>query len=524
MGIKSSGLTVTDQFAGCGGSSQGARGAAKKIKGLTVRMALNHWKLAIETHNTNFPDTDHDCTDISACNPKRYPSTNILITSPECTNQSGSNGKKKPTAQTDMFSNGIADPAAERSRATMWDVPRFTEYHKYELIIVENVIEARKWIMWDAWLLAMHSLGYNHKCCFINSMHFHPTPQSRDRMYVVFWKKGNKAPDLEYMPKAYCHKCGHDIESVQAWKNPAKKFGKYKTQYVYNCPAHNIEVTPYYYAAFNAIDWSDFGKRIGDRKKPLSPNTIRRIKFGLDKYENESLIINDQHSTGTGFRVKSTYDHIQTIPTASHFKLLMPFVTKGEYTKQKEGYVRSVGEALQTQTTRQTMALIMPQIVELNRTGKARSANQPISTITAGGIRQGLLMPFMVENKGQSNARKATEPISTITTKPHHGIVTTEAWNSFISYYNGKSQATHFTDPMGTVTTKDRLQLVNYNKPKIEDCYYRMIKPHEIKLAMAFERDYIVLGSGKDQVKQCGNAVTPPVMEWLITQGAKTLL
>jgi DNA (cytosine-5)-methyltransferase 1 len=32
---------------------------------------------------------------------------------------------------------------------------------------------------------------------------------------------------------------------------------------------------------------------------------------------------------------------------------------------------------------------------------------------------------------------------------------------------------------------------------------------------MAFERDYQILGSGKDQVKQCGNAVTPPVMEWL---------
>jgi hypothetical protein len=33
----------------------------------------------------------------------------------------------------------------------------------------------------------------------------------------------------------------------------------------------------------------------------------------------------------------------------------------------------------------------------------------------------------------------------------------------------------------------------------------------KIKLAMAFNKDYIVLGSGKEQVKQLGNAVTPPV-------------
>jgi hypothetical protein len=32
----------------------------------------------------------------------------------------------------------------ERPRATMWDVPRFAEYHDYELV-VENVVEAAKW-------------------------------------------------------------------------------------------------------------------------------------------------------------------------------------------------------------------------------------------------------------------------------------------------------------------------------------------------------------------------------------------
>lgn len=72
--------TVTDQFCGAGGSSLGASHA-----GAEIRLALNHWKLAVETHNTNFPDTDHDCTDVSACDPRRYPATTILITSPDAT-------------------------------------------------------------------------------------------------------------------------------------------------------------------------------------------------------------------------------------------------------------------------------------------------------------------------------------------------------------------------------------------------------------------------------------------------------
>ena len=123
---KNSYLTLTDQFCGAGGSSQGATAA-----GVEVKLALNHWNLAIETHNANFPNTLHDCTDISASDPRRYPSTDILITSPECTNHTVANGKKRLKQQMDLFATGKIDAAAERSRATMWDVPRFAEYHKY---------------------------------------------------------------------------------------------------------------------------------------------------------------------------------------------------------------------------------------------------------------------------------------------------------------------------------------------------------------------------------------------------------
>ena len=47
-------------------------------------------------------------------------------------------------------------------------------------------------------------------------------PQSRDRVYFVFWKKGNREPDLAFTPRSWCPSCGVDVEGVQTYKKPAK--------------------------------------------------------------------------------------------------------------------------------------------------------------------------------------------------------------------------------------------------------------------------------------------------------------
>lgn len=556
---KNSYITVTDQFCGAGGSSQGARKALDKVGGI-VKLALNHWKLAIETHNSNFPETMHDCTDLSACDPRRYPSTDILITSPECTNHSLAKGQKAVKTQMDMFDKGILDPSAERSRATMWDVPRFAEYHKYNIIIVENVVDARKWVQFPAWLMAMDLLGYNHKAIYHNSMHHHPTPQSRDRMYVIFWRKGNPAPDLEFRPKAYCPDCGKDVEAFQSWKNQ-NRHGKYKQQYVYACPVHILQVEPYYFAAYNCIDWSDLGTKIGDRKKPLSENTIKRIEYGLKKYGKQPLqvisyspgytkpmgeptgtltssdhhglltpplIINDQHSTGAKYRNKSVLEGLRTVTTEPHLNLFTPFIFKAEHSANLKG-AKQVSGPIPTQTTRQSMAMVVPFIINNQQTTgidfRVKSAKDRLPTI-ATSHQLNLVVPpapIVVTARGKSKAHSSTNPLTTQSQMINHGIVTDEAFNSFISYYYGNHQASGINEAIGSCTTKDRHQLISYSEPLIDDCFYRMLKPHEIKAAMAFESDYIILGSGKDQVKQCGNAVTPPVMEWIVERCVQSL-
>jgi len=538
--MKNSYLTVTDQFCGAGGSSQGIRNHSKAIGGgIEVKLALNHWKLAIETHNTNFPETLHDCTDISACDPRRYPKTNILITSPECTNHSLAKGKKRKQ-RADLFTS--LAPEEERSRATMWDVPRFAEYHDYEIIIVENVVDARYWVMWDAWLLAMHRLGYAHKCVYLNSMFCHPTPQSRDRMYIVFWKKGNKTPNLEYSPLAYCKKCEKNIESIQVWRNSAKQWGKYKQQYDYRCTCGMI-VEPYYYAAFNCIDWSVPGTQIGARKKPLSPNTIKRIEYGINKYWNQPQIITTRYTSGLDCRVKGAADSpLPTQPGDQSHAILNPLIINAlnsQTRKNLNNVVKnSLEQTLSTQTTIPGLHLLTPMIsttgyppMITNKEYDAKkqrikdATNDPLFTQSTHQ-NTGVVMPFIVENKGTSKAREITERLGCFTGASYHALLSHESFRSFLTQYYSKGKSvSHITDSLPTVPTVDRSALVTPGEqPRLEDCYYRMLLPHEVQIGMAFDADYIVLGNGKEKVKQLGNAVTPPAMQFLSGRCIETLM
>lgn len=532
MSQKKSYITVKDLFCGAGGNTEGIKQYARRARidtGIQVTMAVNHWELAIDTHNTNHPETDHDCANISESTPRRYPTTDVLVASPECTNQTNANGKKKQR-RLDLFNK--IDPEAERSRATMWDVPRFAEYHSYNLILVENVVEARSWIMWEAWLKAMHLLGYNHKCVYLNSMHAHPTPQSRDRMYVVFWKKGNKAPDLEVRPRGYCTQCAKDTETFQWWKNSERAFGKYKTQYLFRCPTCNNVVDPYYYSAFNCIDWSNPGVRIGEREqhglKPLCKNTLARIEYGRNKYWNEPSLINIRYSSGLDCRIKSSKDPLQTQTGDNNIGLLNPLLLNGEYNSEKKVRDMMV-EPKQTQTGWQTDGIVFPFIIK-NYGGdpqKPITINETLGAVT-GADHHGLFRPpLIIENFGKSNARPATERLGCVATEPKYGLLTDQAWNSFLSYYySGSDMASHVaSEATRTFNGNDRASLITGgNKPKIEDCFYRMLVAPEVQRAMAFRDDYIVKGNSRQKVKQLGNAVTPPAMEWLFEQGIETLL
>jgi DNA (cytosine-5)-methyltransferase 1 len=557
-------LTVTDLFCGAGGSSIGAEAAGARLV-----MGANHWRLAIETHSTNFPHADHDCADVSQVDPRRYPRTDILIASPECTNHSSAKTNKH---RADLW-NPNGDPAEERSRATMWDVPRFAEHHRYELVVVENVVEARRWEPFEAWLGAMHALGYEHRALYLNSFIAHPTPQSRDRMYIVFWRRGNTAPDLDIRAIAWCAACGANVDAIQSWKDPTRAFGKYRSQYVYRCPRCAGIALPYAWPAAAAIDWDLPAPRIGDRLRPLAPATLRRIQAGLERYGPAAIVQAAGHTyeranyyrtwplwqpLGTqtttiqhGLVVDSAFAHGDdaahvrssreplSTQTALQSKALLVDTAYGD-TEGLIDHVRPSTDPWPTQTVRQSQALVVtmrgtkdaaldataqpadapfgPQttqrhdglVVPLRTHGQALPADvAPVPTVVAGNAGHALLVRNY--SGGAEMSQPITSPAGTVTARDHHALLSMP----FLTDYHGQGGAQPVSDPSGTVDTRDRRALVEPGWA-VEDCGFRMLEPHEIGRAMAFDDGYVVLGNKGDRVRQYGNAVTPPVMSEIL--------
>ena len=104
----------------------------------------------------------------------------------------------------------------------------------------------------------------------------------------------------------------------------------------------------------------------------------------------------------------------------------------------------------------------------------------------------------------------ASEPLRTITPAGHRPLL--------VPYY-GNGAARQVSEPIGTLSTRDRYARASGGGGEIDvdDVLFRMLEPHEIAAAMAFDPGYIVLGNKKQRVRQLGNAVTPPVAEVIVS-------
>jgi DNA (cytosine-5)-methyltransferase 1 len=488
--------TVTDLFCGAGGSSLGAEAA-----GMQLVMAANHWSTAIDVHQANFPDAGHDCADISQVDPRRYPRTDVLLASPECTNHSQARGVSRRKQDLTLFD--APDPAAERSRATMWDVPRFAEQLAYDAIVVENVVEATKWVGWRGWCLAMEDLGYERRILSHNSMH-HGVAQSRDRIYVVFTRKGLR-PDLELELPAWCPTCEQARPVRQAWK-PDRTVGRYRQQWMWACTScGDTSCEPDTVPAAEIIDWALECPRIGDRKRPLAKATRKRILAGLERYGWVPVVTagaGNTYEATPGNRARPLTDPLPVQTTTATHALAQPpgFLASITRRSNERGGLGALDEPMRTQTAQQEHGLVVP----MRRNGRARGTDEPVPTVTAGGTHHGLLMR---NNRGGAEMVTPTdEPARTITSRGHQSLL--------VPYY-GNGQAQTVGQPMPTVTTRDRCALVDV-EAVVDDCGFRMLEPHEIAAAMAFPDGYIPGDlTKKDRVKLAGNAVTPPVMQWI---------
>jgi DNA (cytosine-5)-methyltransferase 1 len=197
-------VKAVDFYAGGGGGSLGMKRA-----GLQVIGALNHNENCINTHQVNFPQTEHYLADIFRMNPAlmQHMEPRVGWFSPSCVFHSIARGGRSCDAQ-------------ERAHAEQ--MPRFCYALNLEVVFVENVKEfvnwgrlmqkrdragkvVREWnkktLEWDIplvpdpkykgeyytdWVQAMKSMGYtNYEFKYLNAADY-GTPQSRLRYFGIF--------------------------------------------------------------------------------------------------------------------------------------------------------------------------------------------------------------------------------------------------------------------------------------------------------------------------------------------------
>ena len=460
MVVCDTGLTETDMFCGGGGTTAGSEEA-----GVKCVAAYNHWNKAIDTHSYNFPHAEHLCEDVSSMTTaqiRRAPDSDFLLASPECTNHTVAKGarRRKPQGPS-LFDDGPAgSDEQDRSRATMWDVVRFAELKllkgkPYKAIIVENVVDAYKWGwnddggLFDAWRRALHSMGYRSETVWLNSMFVGGTPQSRDRMYVVFWRPEalRSAPDLRVEPPSWCPRCEKVVAGQQTFKRRDYRWGRYGAQYYYSCPTcfpAGQAVFPGAFPASSIIDETLPAEVIGERKRPLAKNTRARIKRGLERLASEPFALRLLH----GVNPKPLTLPLTTQTARHDAAMVMPVGGNTYETSPGNRAKNAALDPLKTVHGSLDRALVMAN----TENGVPRPADEtPSQTLRTEG---GLAMVYA--NRAHSSPRPADEnPAQTVCGGGHLGVVVSNYGDGDGGWARRSGEL-----PFGSVTSRDGHSLV----------------------------------------------------------------
>lgn len=424
---------IIDAFAGGGGASVGIEMAL----GRSVDIAVNHDSEAIRMHTVNHQNTIHLTEDIFEVDLQKYAKgrpVSLMWASPDCTSHSKAKGSQ---------------PRKKGLRILPWAVYKHAKAIRPNVIIMENVEEIQKWGPLDdngrpikqregedynKFIRAMEGLGYEFDSRELVAADY-GAPTTRKRWYAIFRKDGREI----VWPTPT-----HSKEAAGGLK-PWKECGDY-------------------------IDWSDLGKSIFERKKPLEEATMKRIANGYVKY----IVNNDQP---------------YVVKNKEAYAFLIQY-----HGEQKAGDVR--GQAL----------------------------TEPIKTIDTSN-RYGLVTAFISKFYKTGIGQGCDEPLHTITTSPgHFGLIT-----AFLIKYYSTGCGQTAGSPLGTITTKDRFGLVSTlteidgGEYILSDIFLRMLKPEELKLMQGFPPDYIIDRDINfrpypisEQVARIGNSVVPIMAQKLV--------
>lgn len=388
-------MLVADLLCGAGGSSTGCQRALAEL-GLEMELVcVNHWPVAIDTHQRNHPEARHYVQDIATVRPHLLVPEgylDLLMASPTCTHHSVARGGK---------------PTSDQQRSDPWHIITWLTELRVKRIIIENVwefcgwgpvdlrtgkpIASRKGEYFHAWIETIKRLGFDPEWRKLNAADY---GDATTRQRFILMARSDRRRVSWPMPT---HKRRDDIaDDLFAGAKPWR-------------PAREI------------IDWSIKGRSIFNRKKPLAPKTLARIYAGAQKFgwPEPFLVILRQHMDGQSIG--------QPLPTiaanGSHIGLAEPVMMNG----RKGNQAKPVStEPVPTLDTKGGVWLAEPMVLSQHNSGAARTTGEPLPTITTGGAgveeRPGCARPMLAEpfilnrhgdGYGESRAHSIDEPAPT---------------------------------------------------------------------------------------------------------------
>lgn len=488
---------IVDNFAGGGGASTGIEMAL----GRSVDIAINHDPDAIDMHRLNHPDTKHYCESVWDVDPIEACAgrpVGLAWFSPDCKHFSKAKGNR---------------PVDKNIRGLAWVAVRWAALVKPRMLMLENVEEFLTW----------------GPVVEISPGKFKPCPDRKGETFEAFIKALSTGLDIhhpawdeiktalgdEFPYEQLERGLGYNIEwnVLRACDYGAPTIRKRFFLVARNdgediqwpLPTHGAKgsgLLPYRTAA-DIIDWSIPVKSIFNRKRPLAENTMKRIAKGLEKFvfnADKSFVVPDEctipfiteHANASSQRNMPIDEPLRTICAqvkGGHFAVVSAKVEKQptfeEWIKQTEKYG---GDLDEYQKLYGESGLVTSHIVKMRGTNIGHGTDEPVHTISAGGLHIGEVRAFLIQYYGTSTGHELNRPLGTVTTKDRFGLVT-----------------------------------VNGDKYQIIDIGMRMFEPHELFAAQSFPGDYVIAhdSTGKKlsktkQVARCGNAVPPLVAKALV--------
>lgn len=425
------------------------------------------------------------------------------------------------------------------------------------------------------WLKQFETLGYKYRVLYLNSMFF-GVPQSRDRLYVAFWDRRIPTPDLDHRPESWCGSCQNIVEAVWTWRTGVPPTGsvRYGKQYEYRCPSCRGVVVPPMTPSLAALDLSDLGTRIGDREKPLAASTMARAErcrqrfaefpavlmpakaargserhpwqpLGTQTSQQETAILstgaimaaagNTYERPGSDCRSRDLSQPLWAQTATNTTGLITPPMAIA--VDNFQGGPRGVDTPLPTQGGSETMALLSSGVVPFRKNTIPTTHSEAMPTFTAEQVPGILTAAGRVQCNGSIDEAKyrahpVSNPLGTVVGSAVTQGLLFSGWFKQNGTAPGQYPAPHpLTDPLGAQTSQTNTALLSANwramldELTLDDCYFRMMAAHEIGRGCGFDVDFgsykgtfVVWGSARKQTDGYGNAVSPPVGQWITSR------